>query len=87
MKKMGGAGETGLSPQGSLDLKGPRDRTCGMKSGNKILLTGATGFVGRSLWPALARQGYQVRSMTRDVESARRKVPPQEWVLGDMRHS
>ncbi len=58
-----------------------------MKSGNKILLTGATGFVGRSLWPALARQGYQVRSMTRDVESARRKFPQQEWVLGDMSHS
>ena len=58
-----------------------------MKSGNKILLTGATGFVGRSLWPALARQGYQVRSMTRDVESARRKFPQQEWVVGDMTYS
>jgi uncharacterized protein YbjT (DUF2867 family) len=58
-----------------------------MKSGDKILLTGATGFVGRSLWPTLTRRGYQVRSMTRDVESARAKFPQQEWVLGDMSRS
>jgi uncharacterized protein YbjT (DUF2867 family) len=55
-----------------------------MKSGDTILLTGATGFVGRGLWPALARQGYQVRCMTRDAESARARFPQQEWVSGDI---
>lgn len=55
-----------------------------MKPGDTILLTGATGFVGRSLWPALMGRGCQVRSMTRDVESARSRFPQRDWVLGDM---
>lgn len=50
----------------------------------RVLLTGATGFVGRSLRPALERAGWQVRGLSRDVARARARWPDLEWVEGDV---
>jgi len=33
---------------------------------DRVLLTGATGFVGQNLWPGLEREGYAVAGLTRD---------------------
>ena len=47
----------------------------------RILVTGATGFIGRRLVPALADQGHEVRAMTRHPESY---DGPGEPVAGDV---
>lgn len=52
-------------------VKGPRAR---------VLVTGATGFVGSHLMPLLARAGAEVVGGTRDVERARRDHPTREFV-------
>jgi uncharacterized protein YbjT (DUF2867 family) len=52
--------------------------------GKQVLLTGATGFVGRHLFPELHRSGRAVRCLTRDVVRARRRWPDREWVSGDL---
>lgn len=51
---------------------------------SKVLLTGATGFVGGAVLPALTASGWQVRCLTRDAEQARRDAPTLEWVQGDV---
>ncbi|HWA73810.1 MAG TPA: NAD(P)H-binding protein [Polyangiaceae bacterium] len=48
------------------------------------MLTGATGFVGGALSPALTENGWKVRGMTRDAEHARRREPALEWAQGDV---
>lgn len=48
-----------------------------------ILLTGATGFVGRSLAPLLHRAGHTVRAMSRNPEGGRERHPEYTWVYGD----
>mgnify|MGYP002780239655 CR=1 FL=1 len=45
----------------------------------RVLLTGATGFVGRHLFPALESAGYEVVCATRDVGHASREMPEREW--------
>src|SRR5690349_18233754 len=45
-----------------------------------LLLTGATGFVGASLYPALVAAGYRVRCATRDPAAAERRQPGREYV-------
>src|SRR3954468_22800103 len=46
-----------------------------------ILVTGATGFIGRRLVPALVDQGHDVRAMTRHPETY---DAPGEPVAGDV---
>lgn len=50
----------------------------------RILLTGATGFVGAAAQAALVAAGWQVRCLTRDAVKARRLQPQLDWVNGDV---
>lgn len=52
--------------------------------GGTVLLTGATGFVGRALWPALVARGWRVRCLTRHVREARAELPERDWIEGDL---
>lgn len=52
-------------------------------AGERILLTGATGFVGRAVQPALARR-WRVRCLSRDATRARTRRPGLEWIEGDV---
>ena len=49
-----------------------------------ILLTGATGFVGRAVRPALEAEGWHVRCLTRNVERAQGLDPNADWVQGNV---
>ena len=49
-----------------------------------VLLTGATGFVGRYTYAALAAAGYRIRCATRNVEAAQRHFPERDWVHLDL---
>jgi uncharacterized protein YbjT (DUF2867 family) len=49
-----------------------------------LLLTGATGFVGGAARPALAREGWRVRCLTRDAGRAKTREPTLDWVQGDV---
>lgn len=53
-----------------------------METTKAALVLGATGGVGGSVAAALARHGWQVRGMARDVTSLRNKGQ-MEWVQGD----
>ncbi len=48
---------------------------------SRILVTGATGFIGRRLVPALIDEGHEVRAMTRNPDSYQ---GPGEPVAGDV---
>jgi uncharacterized protein YbjT (DUF2867 family) len=50
----------------------------------RILLTGATGFVGNRLYPALEERGYDVVCASRRPERARANHPDREWVELDV---
>ncbi|MFL5305561.1 MAG: NAD(P)H-binding protein [Polyangia bacterium] len=50
----------------------------------KVLLTGATGFVGRAAESKLVSAGWQVRSLTRQMGRARPSSPGVEWAQGDV---
>jgi uncharacterized protein YbjT (DUF2867 family) len=52
-----------------------------------VLLTGATGFVGQYLYPALIAGGAEVRCATRNVEAAQRRHPDRHWVELDVEHA
>lgn len=49
-----------------------------------VLLTGATGFIGSSLYPELDRSGYDILCATRNPERARENNPSQEWIKFDV---
>lgn len=49
----------------------------------RVLITGATGFIGRHLHPALVAAGAEVRAATRDLARARRMRPDWDWVHFD----
>lgn len=46
-----------------------------MPEATRVLLTGATGFVGRHLYPELVRAGFDVVCASRDPEAAGRRFP------------
>lgn len=50
----------------------------------RVLLTGATGFVGRHLWPELVASGYFVRCLTRNARAARVRWPERDWFEADV---
>lgn len=50
----------------------------------KVLVTGATGFVGRWLRPALLAAGHQVRATTRRLGASPRGEAGEEWVEADL---
>jgi nucleoside-diphosphate-sugar epimerase len=50
-----------------------------------ILLTGASGFVGRHAAVALSVAGFRVRGLSRSATRARREVPELDWIEGDLR--
>jgi uncharacterized protein YbjT (DUF2867 family) len=50
----------------------------------RILLTGATGFVGGNLYPALVEAGHEVVCASRDPERAARRHPERTWVRVDV---
>ncbi len=50
----------------------------------RILLTGATGFVGRAVWQPLAAAGWTVHGLTRNAARARARRPTLEWREGDV---
>ena len=51
--------------------------------GERILLTGATGFVGRAVCPALRAAGWRVRCLSRGARPADAD-PRDEWVEGEV---
>lgn len=55
-----------------------------MTSSKKILVTGATGFVGKHLSRALERDGYQVVAATRNLARARKKGAMGSLVQADL---
>ena len=50
----------------------------------RILLTGASGFVGRHLFYTLRAAGCDVRCVSRHLERARHAYPDRDWVRLDM---
>ncbi len=49
-----------------------------------ILLTGATGFIGRRLAVALQAAGYTVHNASRDPDKAREREPSRNWIALDL---
>jgi uncharacterized protein YbjT (DUF2867 family) len=47
-----------------------------------VLVTGATGYVGGRLVPALVRRGYRVRCLVREPEKARGRFEPGVEIVG-----
>lgn len=47
----------------------------------KILISGATGFVGRALCEALSREGHELVTITRDAKRARSLIPAPHQAL------
>jgi uncharacterized protein YbjT (DUF2867 family) len=49
----------------------------------RVLLTGATGFIGQNLYPELVSAGYEVLCATRNTERAARTMPERTFVRFD----
>jgi uncharacterized protein YbjT (DUF2867 family) len=66
-----GALRTGIGPDRA------RVRTCPVDAHEhrRVLLTGATGYIGGRLAPVLLERGHEVRALARDATRARGKLP------------
>jgi uncharacterized protein YbjT (DUF2867 family) len=62
----------------AIGTKGP------MTTKARVLLTGATGFVGTHIFPALFSQGFDVVCGTRDVGKATKKDPSRNYCRFDL---
>ena len=73
---------TGGSPltPSPTDLPAP----AATRSDKQVLLTGASGFVGRRLAPVLEAVGWQVRCVSRNAADMQRTWPKQTWVQADL---
>ncbi|MFM8580135.1 MAG: NAD(P)H-binding protein, partial [Planctomycetaceae bacterium] len=68
-----------------MSQPGIGDNTEGGVAGQRVLLTGATGYVGGRLLPLLEQAGVRVRCLARRPESLRSKVGPEtEVIAGDV---
>ena len=56
-----------------------------MASGDRVFLTGATGFVGSHVLRELLTAGYRVRALTRTGVSAQDDAATVDWIAGDLR--
>lgn len=60
--------------------------TTGVRSGSRVLLTGASGYIGGRLLPALIARGHEVRCLARQSSFLASRLPPGvEVVEGDVR--
>jgi uncharacterized protein YbjT (DUF2867 family) len=50
----------------------------------RVVVAGATGFVGQALCRALEHDGVRVRGLTRDAGRAQRRWPQREWLQVDL---
>jgi uncharacterized protein YbjT (DUF2867 family) len=50
----------------------------------RVLLTGASGFIGRNLHDRLVASGVEVRCLSRRPEEARLRWPRRQWIGGDV---
>src|ERR1700689_5215399 len=71
----------------ALDEHKPREATMGRTTTDggtkRVLVMGATGFVGRALVPALVEAGYEVRAATRNPARVA-SFPHIEWIQCDV---
>jgi uncharacterized protein YbjT (DUF2867 family) len=52
--------------------------------GMKILILGATGFIGSAILQRLAAEGHRITGLGRDPDKARLKWPAAEWIKADL---
>ena len=55
-----------------------------MSARGKVLVAGATGFVGQRLVPALVGLGYDVLCASRDARAAQARWPDYTWIELDV---
>ncbi|MGA8098783.1 MAG: NAD-dependent epimerase/dehydratase family protein, partial [Candidatus Cybelea sp.] len=56
-----------------------------MASGDRVFLTGATGFVGSHVLRELIAAGYRVRALRRTAVPAQDDTAAVDWIAGDLR--
>src|SRR3954451_17265137 len=57
------------------------------RTGDQVLLTGASGFVGRRLAPVLEAIGWDVRWVSRNDADMQHKWPRLSWLQADLSQS